>query len=90
MLGFGIYALASQCALVLSTFNQTLLTDSSEHSLAHAAGYGLLGKFVPETELFHVSTQRDGPGDPSYEEDTALHCAGPEAKKLAFCVTWRI
>ena len=56
MLGFAFWLLTSQCALVLSTFNQTLLIDSSKHSLAHAAGYCFLGKFAPETKLFDVSS----------------------------------
>ena len=56
MLGFAFWLLTSECALVLGTFNQTLLIDSSRHSLAHAAGYCFLGKFAPETKIYDVSS----------------------------------
>ena len=56
MLGFGFWLLTSQCALVLSTFNQRRLIDSSRHSLAHAAGYCFLEKSAPETKRFDVSS----------------------------------
>ena len=42
MPGFAFWLLSRQCAIVLSTFNRTLLNGSSKHSLAHAAGYDFL------------------------------------------------
>ena len=55
MLGFAFWLLTSQCALVLRTFDQTRLIDSSKHSLAHAAGYGFFGKCAPKTKIIAVA-----------------------------------